>query len=553
MAGKKILIVGGVAGGGSCAARARRLNEKDEIIIFERGQYVSFANCGLPYYVGQVIKKEYSLLVATPKLFKERFNIDVRLQNEVMSIDRENSAVLVKNLKTKETYNEHYDILVLAPGASPIRPDLPGLDLPGIFYLRTIPDSRDIKKWIVNHKVKQAVVVGGGFIGLEITENLQQRGIKVTLIELESHVMPTLDREMAIQINAHLETKKINLLTEEAVAGFEQKENHQISLQLRSGRKIETDMVVMAIGVQPEVKLAEEAGLEIGERGIRVDNKMRTSYKNIFAVGDAIEVRDTITNQWSLKPLAGPANRQGRIAADVINGRDSSFRGSQGTYVCGVLGMIIAATGLTEKELIELKGTEHQIEYEKVYIHSYHHADYYPDAERIALKLLFSTKDGKILGAQGVGMAGVEKRIDVISTAIQFGGTVYDLEEVELCYSPQYGSAKDPVNLIGMVASNVLRGDTKIAHWDKIDDTDAYIIDVREPFEYRMDNIDEAVNIPLETLRARMGELPKDKEIWLYCFVGQRSYFGTRLLSQNGFNVKSLSGGFRTFSLGEEL
>lgn len=543
---KRILIIGGVAGGASCAARARRLSETAEIIMFDRGGFVSFANCGLPYYIGDVITDEKKLLVANVELFKNRFNIEVRLENEVLEIDRKNSEIVVKNLKTNQIYREHYDALVLSPGASPIRPPLPGIDLPGIFSLRTIPDSRRIREWIVTQNVKNAVVVGGGFIGLEMTENLVHRGIKVTLLEMLPQVMPPFDIEMVEPVHEYLREKGVELFLGDGVTGFEtnnEANNSGLIVSTQSGKKHTTDLVILALGVRPDIQLAKNADLEIGERGgIRVNKKMRTNDKKIWAVGDAVEVQDFVTKEWTLIPLAGPANRQGRIAADAIFGRTSQFRGTQGTSVCGIFDLIIASTGASEKTLKRLG-----IDYEKVYLHPAHHVGYYPGAKPIDLKLLFSPKDGKILGAQAIGEAGVEKRIDVIAMAIQTRATIFDLEQAELCYSPQFGAAKDPVNFAGMIAGNALRGDAPLTQWDYLPTEDAVILDVREVSEFEGGHVVGAVNIPLPKLRDRVDELPKDREIWVYCQVGQRAYYATRILRLNGFNAKNITGGFKTY------
>ncbi len=545
----RILVVGGVAGGASCAARARRLSEEAEILVFERGPYVSFANCGLPYYVGDVITDEKSLLVATPELFKRRFNIEVRLQSEVGAVDRANQEIEVRNLLTGEVYRETYDALVLAPGSAPIRPQLPGIDLPGIFTLRTIPESRQMKQWITERRVESAVVVGGGSIGLETTENLVRRGISVTIVEMLPQVMPPVDPEMAVPIADHLAANGVSLHLADGVAGFSQNpDGHTIAVNTRSGAGFSCDMVLLAIGVRPEASLAREAGLEIGQLGgIRVNDQMRTSDEHVWAVGDAVEVRDFVTGDWVLMPLAGPANRQGRIAADAILGRDTRFRGVQGTAVCRVFDLTVAATGPSEKAL-RRRAAGQSIACEKVYLHPGHHANYYPGARPITLKLIFSMKDGRVLGTQAVGEEGVEKRIDAISVAIQRGSTVFDLEQAELCYAPQFGTAKDPVNLAGMIAANVVRGDAPVAHWRDIFDSSAFILDVREPSEYRTGHPEGAVNIPLNSLRPRMNELPRDREILVYCAVGQRAYYATRALRLHGFAARNISGGMRSYN-----
>jgi NADPH-dependent 2,4-dienoyl-CoA reductase/sulfur reductase-like enzyme/rhodanese-related sulfurtransferase len=545
----RLLIIGGVAGGASCAARARRLSEDAEIIIFERGPFVSFANCGLPYYVGNVITHEKSLLVATPELFSKRFNIEVRVQSEVTAIDRETHELKIRNHLTGEIYTEKYDSLVLAPGSSPIKPPLPGIDLPGIFTLRTIPDSNRMKDWIVEKNVKRAVVVGGGFIGLETAENLVKRGISVTIIEMLTQVMPPLDPEIAASLQEHLTANGITLHLGDSVAKFEYSPiNNTLVVTTKSGNRFECEMALLAVGVRPEVSLAKQSGLEIGTLGgIRVTNQMRTSDENIWAVGDAVEVRDFVIGDWSLIPLAGPANRQGRIAADVILGRDSSFRGVQGTMVCKVFNTTVAATGVSEKTLQRLKDKGNVIPYEKVYLHPGQHAAYYPGAKPITMKLIYSREDCRILGAQAVGEEGVEKRIDVIAMAMQKHATVYDLEEAELCYAPQFGTAKDAVNFSGMVAANALRGDSPTAHWANVNDLGAFILDVREPSEFKGSHFEGAVNIPLPVLREKMNELPRDKEILVYCGVGQRSYYAARILRLNGIPARSISGGMMTY------
>ncbi|HEY40733.1 MAG TPA: FAD-dependent oxidoreductase [Dehalococcoidia bacterium] len=547
----RILIVGGVAGGASCAARARRLSEEAEIIVFERGSYVSFANCGLPYYVGDVIPDENDLLVATPQYFRERFNIDVRVNSEVTAIDRQENEIEVRNTETGETYREKYDALVLSPGAAPIRPPLPGIDLPGIFSLRTIPDSRRIREWIAEQGVKKAVIVGGGFIGLEMAENLARRGISVSIIEMLPQVMPALDPEMAVLVHQHLADNGVSLYLGDAAAGFEPGANSSgIVVTTQSGKKHPCDMVILAIGIRPEVKLAREAGLEIGALGgIRVDDQMRTSDDQIWAVGDAVEVRDVVTGEWTLLALAGPASRQGRIAADVIMGRNSRFRGVQATAVCQVFDMVIASTGASEKVLQRSGISGQPARYEKVYLQPTQHVGYYPGAKPIMMKLIFSTGQGKVLGAQAIGEEGVEKRIDVISMAIQKGATVFDLEEAELCYAPQFGGAKDPVNVAGMVAANVLRGDSPVAHWNEIPGRPATVLDARTPAEFAAGHFEGAVNIPLDELRERVDELPRGGEILVYCRQGHRSYYATRILRLNGLDARNISGGMLAYDM----
>ncbi len=542
MAKPRILIVGGVAGGASCAARARRLSEAAEIIIFDRGQFVSFANCGLPYYVGSVIADEKKLLVANADLFKQRFNIEVRLQHEVIAIDRTAQTLRVKNLQTGEVQQEPYDALVLSPGAAPIRPPLPGIDLPGIFALRTIPDSRRIREWIDIHQVKQAIVVGGGFIGLEMTENLVHRGIAVTLVEKLPQVMPPFDPEMMAPVQAHIRSQGVKLCLGDGVHSFAVGAENNLIVQTESGEQHSAEMVILAIGVRPENQLAKDAGLELGDRGgIRVNAAMQTSDPQIWAVGDAVEVQDFVTKEWTLIALAGPANRQGRIAAETILGRTSQFRGVQGTSVCGIFNMTVASTGASEKTLQRVG-----IDYCKIYLHPGHHASYFPGAQPIAIKLLYAPT-GRILGAQAVGTAGTEKRIDVIAMAIQTGMTVFDLEEAELCYAPQFGAAKDPVNMAGMIAANALRGDAPIAYWEDLNLEHVSLVDVREATEFDQGHVEGAINLPLSQLRQRIEELPRDRPLWVYCQVGQRGYYATRTLRQSGFDAYNLTGGFKTY------
>jgi NADPH-dependent 2,4-dienoyl-CoA reductase/sulfur reductase-like enzyme/rhodanese-related sulfurtransferase len=541
---KRVLIVGGVAGGASCAARLRRLDESAGIVVFERGPYVSFANCGLPYYIGDVIRDEAKLLVATPELFRARFNIEVRTHSEVVRIDRAAGEIEVRDLGSGRAYRESYDALVLAPGATPIRPPLPGIDLPGVFTLRTIPDSRRIRDWMLEKQARRAVVAGGGFIGLEMAENLSRRGLEVTIVEMTDQLLPPLDPEMAELVRQRLVAQRVGVELGDAVAAFEQTAKG-LAVRTRNGRALPAGMVILALGVRPENELARAAGLDLGVRGgIRVDEQMRTSDPRIWAVGDAVETRDFVTGEWGIVPLAGPANRQGRIAANAICGRPGGFRGVQATAVCGLFGLTVAMTGASEKTLRRIGGTG----YQAVYVHPGHRAAYYPGAQPIHLKLIFRASDGRILGAQAVGEEGVERRIDVIAMAIQKQGTVFDLEEAELCYAPQYGAAKDPVNMAGMAAANVARGDADLARWDDLPDTGALLVDVRDPAEYARDHIDEAINIPLDQLRDRLNELPRDREIWVNCAAGQRSYYALRILNQRGFRARNLSGGYQTYA-----
>jgi NADPH-dependent 2,4-dienoyl-CoA reductase/sulfur reductase-like enzyme/rhodanese-related sulfurtransferase len=544
---KRVLIVGGVAGGASCAARLRRLDEAAEIVLFDRGPYVSFANCGLPYFVGNVIADERKLLVATSDLFRERFEIAVRTRHDVLSIDRAGRTIRVRDLDAiggPVERTEPYDALVLSPGAAPIRPPLPGIELPGIFAVRTIPDSRRIRSWIDERKPRRALVVGGGFIGLEMAENLVRRGLETTVLEKLPQVMPPLDPEVAHTVAEHLCEHGILLRLDDGLAGFEAGAAGEIVAVTEAGARLATDLVILAIGVRPETGLARDAGLPLGARGgIVVDAEMRTADPAIWAVGDAIEVRDVLTGQEAIVPLAGPANRQGRIAAESICGRARPFRGVQATAVVGIFGLTVACTGASEKGLRRAGVTA----FEKVFLHPGHHAGYYPGAKPIQLKLLFSVPNGRILGAQAVGLEGVEKRIDVIAMAIQMGATVRDLAEAELCYAPQFGGAKDPVNLAGMIAVNHLDGLMPLADWRDLGGAGALVVDVRDPDEYAAGHVPGAINVPLSQLRRRHDELPRDRPLALCCGVGQRAYYATRFLLQRGYRAANLSGGYATY------
>ncbi|MHA1150302.1 MAG: FAD-dependent oxidoreductase [Promethearchaeota archaeon] len=546
---KRTIIIGGVAGGASAAARLRRLNEDHEIIVLEKGNYVSFANCGLPYYVGHIIKEREQLELMTPEDFFKRFNIDVRINHEAITIDREKKQVHVKNLEINTEYFLDYDYIILSPGASPLIPPFKGLKDVPIFTLRTIPDSVKIKEYVENNKIKHATIIGGGFIGLEIAENLRERGIRVKIIEMLDQVMAPLDREMAQFIHQELILNGVCLQLSDPVDSFKCEDNCNYVIP-KSGKNIETDIIIMSIGVIPESKLAKDAGLKIGSKGhIIVNNHMQTSDPSIYAVGDAIEVKNFITQQKTALPLAGPANKQGRIAADNIAGRNSIYKGVIGAWVVKVFDLTVATVGLTEKQL---KNTE--IKYEKVYVHPNNHAGYYPGAIPISMKLLFEVPSGKVLGAQAIGGPGTEKRIDVISTVIKFGGTVYDLEELELTYAPPYGSAKDPINMAGFVASNVLRGDHPIWQWDEIDkirNNNSYFLDVRTEDEFKVGTIDGAINISDLELRGKLKEIPKDKNIYVFCEVGFRGYLATRLLLQKGYKVKNLTGGYKLFEIAQ--
>jgi NADPH-dependent 2,4-dienoyl-CoA reductase/sulfur reductase-like enzyme/rhodanese-related sulfurtransferase len=547
----KLLIVGGVAGGASAAARARRLSEEAEIILFERGPDVSFANCGLPYYLGGEIVGREKLLITTPERLHARFKLDVRTRSSVEAIDRAAKRVRVRDLASGREYEETYDKLILAPGAAPLRPPLPGIDLPGIFTLRNLQDVDHIKQR-VDGGIKHAVIVGAGFIGLELVENFVKRGIATTVVELQDQVLPPFDREMTTPILETLLAKGVKVFLRQSAEEFEQTAEG-LGVRLKSGDRLSAELVILGIGVRPENKLAVDAGLEIGPRGgIRVNEFLRTSDPEIYAVGDAIEIKDFISGDPAQVPLAGPANRQGRIAADNIFGRPVKYRGTQGTAIVGVFDRTAAMTGASEKVL-----RRDNRPFRKVYIHPAHHAGYYPGAESMTLKVLFHPDSGKLLGAQAVGGAGVDKRIDVLAVAIQAGMTVFDLEEMELAYAPQYGSAKDPINMAGFVAAGLLRGDHPQVDIETIlakpPSERPYLLDVRTPSEFSAGHIDGAVNVPVDDLRSRLNEIPRNQEIAVYCQVGQRGYLATRILLQNGYRAANIGGGYKTFRLFQPL
>ncbi|MDF2154509.1 FAD-dependent oxidoreductase [Vibrio sp. CAU 1672] len=560
----KIVIIGGVAGGASAAARARRLSEDAEIIMFERGPFVSFANCGLPYHIGGDIKERSKLLLQTPESFLARFNVDVRVMNEVVSIDRQEKTVIVKNLIDGSQYSESYDFLLLSPGAGPVVPPIPGIDNPLTHSLRNIPDMDHIIKTIQMNKPEHATVVGGGFIGLEMMEAFHQLGIKTTLIEMADQVMTPVDREMAGFAHAEIREQGIDLrlgvalesveyVANEHVASFEsgESEDHQhlqgeLNLKLNNGESLTTDILIMAIGVRPETKLAQEAGLQLGELGgIYTNEQMQTSDPFIYAVGDAVEEKDFVTGKATLVPLAGPANRQGRMAADNMLGRNETYQGTQGTAICKIFDLAVASTGKNEKQL-----KRDGVEYEKVYVHTASHASYYPGAEIVSFKMLFDPKTGKIFGAQAVGKDGVDKRIDVMAVAQRAGMTVEQLQHLELTYAPPYGSAKDVINQAAFVASNIIKGDATPIHFDEIDHLteDQLLVDVRNPSELEtVGYLEGALNIPVDQLRQRMHELPKDKEIVIYCQVGLRGNVAYRQLVNNGYKARNMLGGYRTY------
>ncbi|ELJ8443280.1 FAD-dependent oxidoreductase [Vibrio cholerae] len=560
----KIVIIGGVAGGASAAARARRLSEDAEIIMFERGPYVSFANCGLPYHIGGDIKERSNLLLQTPESFLARFNVDVRTMNEVLRINRAAKTITVRNLLDQSEYDENYDFLLLSPGAGPVIPPIPGIQNPLTHSLRNIPDMDKIIQTLQMNKPEHATVVGGGFIGLEMMEAFHHLGIKTTLIEMADQVMTPVDREMAGFAHAEIRAKGIDLRLGAALKSVEYRpaatlpsaesgesleHKHvegELDLVLSNGDTLTTDILIMAIGVRPETKLAAEAGLQLGELGgIWVNEQMQTSDPAIYAVGDAVEEKDFVTGKQTLVPLAGPANRQGRMAADNMLGRNESYQGTQGTAICKIFDLAVASTGKNEKQL-----KREGIAYEKVYVHTASHASYYPGAEVVSFKMLFDPQTGKIFGAQAVGKDGIDKRMDVMAVAQRAGMTVEQLQHLELTYAPPFGSAKDVINQAAFVATNLIKGDAKAIHFDEIDNlTDEQVLlDVRNPMELQnMGYLPGAINIPVDQLRQRMNELPKDKEIVIYCQVGLRGNVAYRQLVNNGFKARNLIGGYRTY------
>ena len=544
----KYLIIGGVAGGATVAARLRRMDEQAEIILFERGAYVSYANCGLPYYIGDTITQRDNLFVQTAQGFTARFNIDIRTQQEVVAIQTQGKTVLVKNLLTNETYSEGYDKLVLSPGAEPIRPRVDGISGNRIFTLRNVPDTDTIKGYINTVRPKRALVIGGGFIGLEMAENLHELGIEVGVIEMANQVMAPLDYSMAAIVHHHMVENNVSLYLGDGVASFKETENG-VAVVLASGKELETDMVILSIGVRPETLLAKEAGLALGKLGgIEVNEYMQTSDPDIYALGDAVEVTHLVTGSKALIPLAGPANKQGRIVADnIVYGNKKVYEGSIGTSIAKIFHLTVAAAGANSK-LLAKEG----IPYHESFTHSGSHAGYYPGALSLSIKILFAPKTGKLLGAQVVGFDGVDKRIEMLAQVIRNNGTVYDLMELEHAYAPPYSSAKDPVNMAGFVAENILTGKVKTAQWRDIEglSKEALIVDVRTREEFALGSIPGSVNIPVDELRSRLPELPLDKDIVVTCAVGLRGYVAYRILVQNGYErVRNLSGGYKTWSL----
>lgn len=541
---KKVLIVGGVAGGASAAARLRRLDENIDIVMFEKGEYISFANCGLPYYVGEVIKERDALLLQTPEKMKSRFNIDVRVNSEVVSINSEKKTVKVKSLKDGE-YEENFDYLVLSPGAKPIRPNLPGIDSKKIFTVRNVPDIDRIKAYVDSKGTKSAVVIGGGFIGVEMAENLKERGIKVTLVEAAPHVLAPFDSEFSCLIERELNANDISIILNDKVNGF-QEASDSIKVSLESGKEIVADMVISAIGVTPDTTFIRDTGIELGERGhIIVDDHMRTNKEGIFAVGDAVVVKDYVNGKEAFIPLAGPANRQGRIVADNIAGLNSAYKGTLGTSIIKVFDMVAASTGNNERTL-----NRFGIKFNKVYLHPMSHAGYYPDATPLTIKVIYDI-EGKILGAQALGYEGVDKFIDVIATSIKFGGTMEDLAELELAYAPPFLSAKSPANMAGFVVQNQNKGLVDTINIEELKDFDSskqILLDTRDKQEVELGKIKDSINIPVNDLRENLDKLDKDKEILVYCAVGIRGYIAVRILKANGFKARNLNGGYKTYA-----
>lgn len=544
----KIVVIGGVAGGATAAARLRRSDESAEIIIFEKGEYVSYANCGLPYYISDKIAERTNLLLQSEEGFYERYNIEVRLESEVISIDPTEKHIVVKELYSGDTYTESYDKLLLSPGATPIKPPVEGVDSDRIFYLRTIPDMDKIKEFIQARESLKAVVIGAGFIGMEMVENLHNAGAEVTIVEKSDQVVAPLDYSMASIVHRHLESKGIELIFEDEVIRFETKENH-VDVSLKSGKMLSVDLVILSIGVRPDTKLAREAGLAIGPSGgVMVDEFMQTSVPDIYAVGDAVEVYNKVVGKHALIPLAGPANKQARVAANnIIEGNMYKYPGTVGSSIVKIFDLTVASTGANSK-LLDRENIRHITSF----THDFSHASYYPGARQISIQINFSERDGVLLGAQAIGEEGVDKRIDVFSQIIKSGGTIYDLQQFEQAYAPPYSSAKDPVNNAGYVAENILNGRMKIIHHGELlalqKEGEVVIIDVRTKGEYAEGHIPGAINIPVDELRNKLDTIPRDKSIVVYCAIGKRGFIAYRILAQKGFSkVYNLSGGYRTY------
>lgn len=543
---KKIIIVGGVAGGATAAARIRRLDEQAEIIVFERSGFVSYANCGLPYYIGGVIQDKEELTLQTPENFRERFRIDVRVRHEVTAIHPDKKTVSVKNLKTGEEFEENYDKLLLSPGARPVQPNLPGVGIDNLFTLRTVEDTLRIREFVLKEKPKSAVLAGGGYIGLEVAENLRELGMDVTIVQRPNQVLNPLDYEMATFVHAKMREKGIHLMLGHSVEGFEQKDGKTMVI-LKDGEPLKTDMVILAIGVAPDTHLAKEAGLTLGiKNSIVVNERMETSVPDIYAVGDAVEVHHRITGQKALISLAGPANKQGRIAADNICGGNSSYKGSQGSSVIKIFDMTVATTGLNEQA-----AKQAGLDCDKVYLSPSSHASYYPGGTMMTMKVLFEKETYRLLGAQIIGYDGVDKRIDVLATAMAAGMSALELQDLDLAYAPPYSSAKDPVNMAGFMIDNIETGTLKQFFWDEVgelpDDGSVVLLDTRTTEEYGRGHINGFVNIPLDELRERIGEIRRGLPVYVMCQSGLRSYLSCRILAQNGFDCYNFSGGYRLY------
>ena len=544
----RYLIVGGVAGGATVAARLRRLDEQAEIILFERGEFVSYANCGLPYYIGGTITDRSDLFVQTKAGFTKRFCVDVRVRHEVISVDSARKLVRVVDLLSGKEYDERYDKLVLSPGAEPLRPAIEGIDSDKIFTLRSVPDTDKIKTYIQRRKVKRAVIVGGGFIGLEMAENLYMAGAEVFIVEMADQVMAPVDYSMAAIVHQHLLSKGIHLMLGNGVTRFEDRDE-ELCVSLSDGKQLVADMALLSIGIRPENQLAKSAGLQLGERGgIVVNDYMQTSDPDIYALGDAVEIKNLVTGKPVMIPLAGPANKQGRIVANnIVFGNKSVYRGAMGTSIAKVFDLTVAAVGMNAKQLKKAN-----IPYMESYTHGASHAGYYPGGAMLSVKILFEPDNGRLLGAQVVGQKGVDKRIEMLAQTIQRAGTVYDLAELEHAYAPPYASAKDPVNMAGFVAENILQGLCRIITWREVSSLGEHVlkIDVRTPKEYQAGTIPGFVNIPLDELRNHLDELPKERPIVVTCAVGLRGYLASRILLQHGFtDVRNLSGGYRTWNI----
>ncbi len=537
----KTIIIGGVAGGASAAARLRRLDETCEIVILERGDFISFANCGLPYYIGGAITDKNNLTLQTPESFRKRFNIDVRVNNEAVKISPEEKTVTVKNLKSGEIYTESYDNLILSPGAEPVKPNIDGIDSNIVFTLRNIPDTLKIKEYIEKNNPKSAVVIGGGYIGVEMAENLKEAGLDVSVVELADHLIAPLDFDMAADVHRYIKSKGIKLYLNNGVKAID---GNTVILQ---NGTIDAEMIIMSVGVRPETALAKDCGIEVNRRGsIIVDRHMKTNIQNIYAVGDAVEAEDFITKSPAFIPLAGPANKQGRIAADNICGINSEYTGTQGSAVLKLFDMTVATTGINEKS-----SAAAGIDYDKTYIYSGSHASYYPGASNMSIKALWDKKTLKIIGAQIVGFDGVDKRMDVLASSIRFGAKITDLTNLELCYAPPFGSAKDPVNMLGFVAENIITGKMKQFFWNDVEklprDGSVTLLDVRTVTEVKRGRIDGFINIPLDSLRERIKEIPKDKPVYIHCHSGLRSYIALCILKGNGYDCFNLAGGWRLY------